>query len=200
VAAQGSQASAAPSARIDPAWLSQLRYRFIGPDGNRVIAVASVPGDWRTYYAGAASGGIWKSTDGGETWTRMKSGLPEGSLGRIGLDISRKRPNIVYAAHSEDIMELIRAGKADVGLVYRSDSINSGHVRMSDDDPFGTFVPIQFGLAIASTCRAPLRDAAEKFSSFLMTPRIQKLLVKYGFDSVPLPVAEPALNKKEKVQ
>jgi len=97
-------------------------------------------------------------------------------------------------------MELIRAGKADVGLVYRSDSINSGHVRMSDDDPFGTFVPIQFGLAIASTCRAPLRDAAEKFSSFLMTPRIQKLLVKYGFDSVPLPVAEPALNKKEKVQ
>jgi molybdate transport system substrate-binding protein len=112
----------------------------------------------------------------------------------------KTRPNIVYAAHSEDIMELIRVGKADVGLVYRSDSINSGHVRMSDDDPFGTFVPIQFGLAIASTCRAPLRDAAEKFSSFLMTPRIQKLLVKYGFDSVPLPVAEPAFNKKEKVQ
>jgi len=111
----------------------------------------------------------------------------------------KNRPNVIYAAHSEDIMELIRAGKADVGLVYRVDSINSGHVRMSDEDPFGMFVPIQFGQAIASTCRASLRDAAEKFSSFLMTPRIQKLLVKYGFDSAPLPVEPPAVNKKEKV-
>src|SRR5689334_16010998 len=36
----------------------------------------------------------------------------------------KNRPNIVYAAHSEDIMELIRVGKADLGLVYRVDSIN----------------------------------------------------------------------------
>ena len=111
----------------------------------------------------------------------------------------KNRPNVVYASHSEDIMDLIRVGKADVGLVYRADSINSGHVRVSDDDPFGTFVPIQFGQAIASTCRPSLRAAAEQFSSFLMSPRIQKLLVKYGFDSVPLPVDQMRTERKERV-
>ena len=111
----------------------------------------------------------------------------------------KNRSNVVYAPHSEDIMEMIRMGKADLGLVYRVDSINSGHVRVSDDDPFGTFFPIQFGQAIASTCRASLRSAAEQFSAFLLTSRIQKLLAKYGFDAAPLPVDPTAREKKEKV-
>ena len=46
-----------------------LRWRFMGPSvGNRIAAVAGVPGDPITYYAGAASGGVWKSTDGGATF------------------------------------------------------------------------------------------------------------------------------------
>jgi molybdate transport system substrate-binding protein len=96
-------------------------------------------------------------------------------------------------------MNLIRTGKADVGLVYRVDSINTGHVRISDEDPIGTFVPIQFGQAVASTCRASLRIVAGKFSDFLMTPRIQKLLAKYGFDSTPLPVDPTSTERKERV-
>ncbi|HTM27211.1 MAG TPA: hypothetical protein VL225_18560 [Vicinamibacterales bacterium] len=47
---------------------------------------------------GGPGSGIWKSTDAGETWTRLKTGLPDGSLGRIGLDVYRRRPNILYAA------------------------------------------------------------------------------------------------------
>ena len=47
---------------------------------------------------GGPGSGLWKSTDAGETWTRLKTGLPEGSLGRIGLDVYRKRPNILYAS------------------------------------------------------------------------------------------------------
>src|SRR5262245_53902792 len=47
---------------------------------------------------GGPGSGIWKSTDAGETWTRLTgNGLPEGPLGRIGLDVYRKRPNILYA-------------------------------------------------------------------------------------------------------
>jgi molybdate transport system substrate-binding protein len=111
----------------------------------------------------------------------------------------KTRPNILFAPHSEDIMDLIRTGKADVGLVYRVDSINSGFVRISDEDPFGVLVPIQFGQAVASTCRATLRSAAEQFSSFMMTVRIQKLLVKYGFDAVPLPVGQVPMQRKERV-
>jgi len=47
---------------------------------------------------GGPGSGIWKSTDAGETWTRMKgNGLPDGPLGRIGLDVYRRRPSILYA-------------------------------------------------------------------------------------------------------
>jgi len=46
---------------------------------------------------GGPGSGIWKSTDGGETWTRLKNGIPDGPLGRIGIDVNRRRPNILYA-------------------------------------------------------------------------------------------------------
>ena len=54
--------------KIDPKILKRLRYRHIGPVGNRVTSVAGVPGDPHVYYAGAASGGIWKTEDGGIRW------------------------------------------------------------------------------------------------------------------------------------
>jgi photosystem II stability/assembly factor-like uncharacterized protein len=47
---------------------------------------------------GGPGSGIWKSTDGGETWTRLKgNGIPDGPLGRIALDVYRRRPNILYS-------------------------------------------------------------------------------------------------------
>src|SRR5690242_13459816 len=60
----GAQISTQPD---DP--LAELRWRFIGPNGNRVAAVAGVPGNPFIAYAGAASGGIWKTENGGSTWT-----------------------------------------------------------------------------------------------------------------------------------
>src|SRR5262245_13622044 len=48
---------------------------------------------------GGPGSGIWKSTDAGETWTRLSgNGLPAGPLGRIAIDVYRKDPNIVYAS------------------------------------------------------------------------------------------------------
>jgi photosystem II stability/assembly factor-like uncharacterized protein len=47
---------------------------------------------------GGPGSGLWKSTDGGETWTRLQgNGWPDGPLGRIAVDVYRKRPNILYA-------------------------------------------------------------------------------------------------------
>ena len=45
-----------------------MRVRFIGPDGNRAIAVVGVPGNPMISYVGAASGGIFKTEDAGTTW------------------------------------------------------------------------------------------------------------------------------------
>ena len=47
---------------------------------------------------GGPGSGIWKSTDGGDTWTRLTNGLPSGPLGRIGLDTYRRNGNILYAS------------------------------------------------------------------------------------------------------
>ncbi len=123
--------------------------------------------------------------------TRIALGDPETSyLGDVTARVLSKHyptykshSHILYAPHTEDIVNLIRTGKADVGLVYRANVINSRYLRISDETPIGTSVPIQFGQAVVSTCQPSLRSVAEQFSDFLMTPRIQALLVKYGFDS-----------------
>jgi molybdate transport system substrate-binding protein len=125
--------------------------------------------------------------------TRIALGDPQtSSLGAITAraivklnPMYKTRPHFLHAPHSEDIMNLIHTGKADVGLVYRVDAINGGQVRISDETPFGTYVPLQFGQAVVATCREASLPVAKQFSDFLMTPRIQKLLLKYGFDPVP---------------
>src|SRR5579864_1047093 len=64
----------------------QLRFRFVGPRvGNRIAAVAGVPGDASTYYAGAASGGVWKSTDGGNHWAPIFDKQPVSAIGSLAV-------------------------------------------------------------------------------------------------------------------
>ena len=99
--------------------------------------------------------------------------------------LDKSRSHIVHAAHSEDIISLIHTGKADVGLVYRVDAINGGQLRISDEAPTGSYMPVQFGQAVVWTCREASLGVAEEFLDFMMSPRIQKLLLKYGFDPVP---------------
>ena len=62
-----------------------LRWRYIGPEGNRVSAIAGIPGDPLIYYAGSASGGIAKTTDGGTTWTQIFDDQPVQSIGDIAV-------------------------------------------------------------------------------------------------------------------
>lgn len=51
------------------------------------------------YYfrSGGEGSGLYKTTDGGETWKKLTNGLPSGVLGRIGVGVTRSNPNIVYA-------------------------------------------------------------------------------------------------------
>lgn len=78
---------------------SQLRYRYIGPVGNRVSAVVGIPGDPNVYYAGAASGGIFKTTDGGINWESIFDDFNVASIGALA--VARSNPNIVWAGTGE---------------------------------------------------------------------------------------------------
>ena len=59
------------------------------------------------FHSGGPNGGIFKSTDGGDSWIQMTQGLPTGDTGRIGLAIYRKNPDIlmaiVEAAQTKDL-------------------------------------------------------------------------------------------------
>ena len=50
-----------------------------------------------TLIDGGPGSGVWKSTDGGDTWRKIESGLPAGDKGRIGLALAPSRPDVLYA-------------------------------------------------------------------------------------------------------
>ncbi len=76
-------------------------------------------------FTGAGPGsGLYKTTDAGATWTRLEAGLPRGPLGRIGLAVSRKSPQTVYATV-----------EANAGGVYRSDDGGANWSRASETNP-----------------------------------------------------------------
>ncbi|HEV2387639.1 MAG TPA: hypothetical protein VGS20_10335 [Candidatus Acidoferrales bacterium] len=98
-AAANSLASQAGSLAVDPAIYRALPFRFIGPLGNRVAAVAGVAGDPLVYYAGAASGGIFKTTDGGATWRAIFDREPVSSIGSLA--VAPSDPDTVWAGTGE---------------------------------------------------------------------------------------------------
>lgn len=116
-----------------------------------------------------------KTTALGKTTARVLTGFAP---------VYKNRSSLLQAPHSDGIVNLIRTGAADVGIVYRVDAINNGHLRIVDETPAGANTSVQFGGAVVWTCREASLNVAEEFVEFLMTPRIQKLLVQYGFDPV----------------
>ncbi len=110
-------AKATPAAPFPPARdpFADAAFRFIGPPGNRVSAVAGVPGDLNTYYAGGASGGVWKSTDAGIHWRPVFDKEPAQSIGAIA--IAPSDPNVVWVGTGETF---IRSNVSLGNGVYRS--------------------------------------------------------------------------------
>ena len=72
-------------AQTDPKVFENLKFRFIGPEGNRTIAMAGVPGDPMITYIGAASGGLWKTTDAGITWDPIFDDQDVSSIGSLAI-------------------------------------------------------------------------------------------------------------------
>jgi photosystem II stability/assembly factor-like uncharacterized protein len=76
------------------------RFEYAGPvNAGRFAAAAAVAGKPGTYYAGAASGGVWKSTDGGATWKPTFDDQTSQAIGALA--VSQSNPNVVWAGTGE---------------------------------------------------------------------------------------------------
>lgn len=94
VAAQGDEGE--PRA-VRPA---PLRWEYMGPPSSgRFSAVAGIPGDTTTYYLGSASGGVWKTTDAGQTFAPLFDDQPVQAIGALA--VARTDPSIVWAGTGE---------------------------------------------------------------------------------------------------
>jgi photosystem II stability/assembly factor-like uncharacterized protein len=102
------------------------------PTNANIVYAASFQRERRPYsYVGGGPGsGLWKSIDGGDSWTRLTEGLPKGDVGRIGLDVSRSNPNIIYATIETKVTGAGAATGNTEGSVYRSDDYGASWQKM----------------------------------------------------------------------
>src|SRR5438046_8840618 len=97
--AGGQRAQPARLTTFDPQSAAQLKWRYIGPVGNRVASVVGVPGDPHVHYAGAASGGLWQTVDAGIHWAPIFDDLPVPADGALAAAPSNA--HIVWAGTGE---------------------------------------------------------------------------------------------------
>ena len=125
--------TSASAGDIDPAVLKAFQWRSIGPlRGGRSIAVSGVKGRPREAYFGATGGGLWKTTNGGGTWTPVTDGqIKSASVGAVA--VSESNPDIVFIGMGESC---IRGNIMPGDGVYKS--IDAGktwtHVGFGDSD------------------------------------------------------------------
>jgi photosystem II stability/assembly factor-like uncharacterized protein len=97
------------------------------PANNKVLYTATYQRrrqQWGMNGGGPGSA-IWKSTDGGTTWAKLENGIPSGPKGRIGMDIWRANPNVLYA----QVQHETESG------VYRTDDADATWRKMSSENP-----------------------------------------------------------------
>lgn len=97
------RSSESPSfiAAVDTTIWKSYRWRSLGPDrGGRSIAVAGVKGQPKIAYFGATGGGVWKTTDGGDTWAPITDNqITSASVGAIA--VSETNPDIIFIGMGE---------------------------------------------------------------------------------------------------
>ena len=88
--------------QYDPKLYSEMRWRCIGPfRGGRTVAISGVPQQPNVFYMAAVNGGLWKTTDFGNTWFPIFDEQTSGSIGALA--VAPSDPNILYVGSGEGL-------------------------------------------------------------------------------------------------
>ena len=102
--------------QYDQKLFGELRWRCIGPfRGGRTVAISGVPQQPNVFYMAAVNGGVWKTTDFGNTWNPIFDDQPSGSVGALA--VSASDPDIIYVGSGEGLQ---RPDLATGDGVYKS--------------------------------------------------------------------------------
>ena len=106
----------AEDAKKPPLDFPGLKFRLVGPFvGGRATRVQGLAGDPFTYYVSTASGGVWKTTDGGQKWKPIFDDMEISSIGSIA--VAPSDPNVIYVGSGE---ANIRGNVAAGNGIYKS--------------------------------------------------------------------------------
>ena len=82
---------------------NSIQWRLVGPfRGGRAGTVSGVVGNPNLYYMGTAGGGVWKTTDAGNTWSCISDGYFGGSIGAVA--VAESDPNVIYVGEGEQTL------------------------------------------------------------------------------------------------
>ncbi len=128
----------------DDSLYNGMEYRLIGPfRGGRAGTVAGVANNPNLYYMGTAGGGVWKTTDAGNTWECISDGYFGGSIGAV--TVAESDPNIIYVGEGEQTLRgNVSSGKGlwkslDAGETWKfiglKDSEHISRIRVHPKNP-----------------------------------------------------------------
>ena len=106
----------ASAQQYNPEQMKGMKWRLVGPfRGGRVLAVTGIPGDPYTFYFGGVAGGVWRTSDGGNTWVPLTDKEPFASIGAIA--VAESNPSVIYVGTGESC---IRGNISYGNGVYKS--------------------------------------------------------------------------------
>ena len=132
--AQSRRSKKQNTTKINPELHESVQYRSIGPfRGGRSAAAVGVPNQPKVFYFGATGGGVWKTTDGGETYANISDGYFGGSIGSVA--VAPSDPNVLYVGGGEvTVRGNVSSGKGvwksvDAGSTWTYSGLpNSRHI------------------------------------------------------------------------
>lgn len=136
--------AASPATFFNQEVYGGMVWRELGPfRGGRSVTVTGVVGDPNTYYFGGVGGGVWKSTDAGQTWFNITDKFFGGTIGAVA--VSESDPNVIYVGEGEQgVRSNVSSGwgvwkSSDAGKTWKhiglNDSKHIGRIRIHPKNP-----------------------------------------------------------------